>query len=164
MTKTLLPLAILVCVAGCCEPRPIEPGTITYIRVEQSENPAGPGTLVISPGKTEATVEATYKPPDAPKPPTPAAKALGGLVWMGGALVVLGLLGLALRFIPWTATVGKVVPIGLSIVVALSGGLLIALATVLSSTPWWVVGLCVLGVVVVGVIVAARDNWKLLKR
>jgi len=89
---------------------------------------------------------------------------LGGLVWLGGAILALGVIGVALRFIPWTSAVGKVVPIGLSVAVALAGGVLIAYATVLSKAPWWATWASVAGVIVVGVLVAMRDNWMLLKR
>ena len=139
-------------------------GSVTYVRVVQSENPAGQGTIVIEPERAEMSTPPTYQPPEAPKAASPAQKALGGLVWFGGALVVLGVLGIALRFLPWTAAIGRVVPIGLSVVVGLAGVLLIALSTVLDSAPWWAIGLCVAGVVGVGIFVAMRDNWKLLKR
>ena len=163
MRTLTLALIVLLLPPGCVS-RPMRPGTITYIRVVQSENPAGPGTIVIEPSGTTATVPATYKPPDAPKAPTPAQNALGGLVWLGGALIVLGGLGVALRFLPWTAAFGAVIPIGASVMVALGGGLLIAFATVLARSPWWVIWLGVAGVVVIGLIVAMRDNWKLLKK
>ena len=158
---TLIPI---VAILGGCVSRPMKPGTITYIRVVQSESPAGPGTVVIGPAGVEASVPASHKPPDAPKPPTPTARALGGLVWLGGAILALGVVGVGLRFLPWTGAFGAMIPIGLSVAVGLAGALLIALATVLASAPWWVVGLCVGGVVVVGLAVAMRDNWKLLKR
>lgn len=132
--------------------------------VVQPENPAAAGTVQSGPEGTTVTIPPSYKPADPPAPATPAEKALGGLVWLGAALVVLGVLGVGLRFLPWTAAVGAVVPIGVSVLVALSGGLLIAYATVLATAPWWVTGLCIAGVVAIGFLVAMRDNSKLLAR
>lgn len=133
-------------------------------QVVQPENPAAAGTVQSGPEGTTVTIPPSYKPADPPAPATPAEKALGGLVWLGAALVVLGVLGVGLRFLPWTAALGAVVPIGVSVLVALSGGLLIAYATVLATAPWWVTGLCIAGVVAIGFLVAMRDNWKLLAR
>ena len=158
---TLIPIVAML--YGCSD-RPMKPGTITYIRVVQSESPAGPGTVVIGPAGVEASVPASHKPPDAPKPPTPTARALGGLVWLGGAILALGVVGVGLRFLPWTAAVGKIVPIGLSVGVALAGVVVIAVPVVLSKAPWWATWASVAGVIAVGALVAMRDNWKLLKR
>jgi hypothetical protein len=130
----------------------------------QPQNPADVATLSSGTQGMTMTIPPSYKPADLPTSPTPAQKALGGLIWLGGALVVLGTLGVTLRFLPWTSTLGAVVPIGVSVLVALSGGLLIAYATVLATAPWWVTGVCIAGVVAIGFWVALRDNFKLLGR
>lgn len=135
--------------------------------IEQPENPAGEASL--ERGKSRAVIPNSYPPPAAPAAPTPTARALGGLVWLGGLLLVLGVLGTALRlaagplslFFPALAFL-KAVPLGLSVGVALSGVLLIAVATVLAASPWWVLLICVLAVVGISLMVAFWDNVKKL--
>ncbi len=132
---------------------------LSQTAVIQPENPAGAATLTV--GDASAVSPATYKPPirtGAVGSGSPTDRALGGLVWVGGALVLLGLVGVGLRLLPWTAGFGAVVPIGLCVLLGLGGGLLIALATVLAAAPWWMVGLCIAGVVAVGLYMAMRDN------
>ena len=146
---------------------PSRPSEVT-VRVErheasvtQPESPQAPAVIDMGAGKV--TIPASYAPGTGdPAPPTPAAKAVGYLVWLGGGLVVLGMLGVALRFLPWTAAVGAVVPIGLSVGVALAGLFLIAFSLWLSAAPMWLIGVCVGVVVLVAVLVATRDNWKKL--
>ena len=157
---TLIPIVAMLC--GCSD-RPMRPGTITYIHVVQPDNPAERATIVVG-EKVIASVPPAYKPPLAPLAPTPTANALGGLVWAGGALVVLGALGVGLRFIPWTAAFGRILPLGLSVTFGLVGVFLIAFTSMLSRMPWWVIWISGGVIVVVGLIFATGNNWKLYRK
>lgn len=152
--------ALVLVIPTTAQPVTVEQ-TSQQTRIVQPENPAAGATLAIGNEQTTATVPPAYKPAAPARLPgadTPTEKALGGLVWVGGGLILLGVAGMALRFLPWTAGLGAVVPIGISVLIALAGGLLVAFATVLAAAPWWVIGLCIAAVVLVGFLVAMRDN------
>lgn len=184
MRQLSLLLCGLLC-AGCLgrAARPMEPGTITHEKegqdivttalpggamlvlvsapnresthVRQPQNPDGAARL--SAGDMRAEIPAAATPAG---PPTPAARALGGLVWLGAIMIVIGAAGVGMRWFAW----GRVVPVGLSVAIGVVGGIIVLFATVLSATPWWVMALALGGAVTVALIVAARDNWQLLNK
>ena len=179
-------ILILFVLAGCGSvPKQNDGGTITYTRtvtvtvpttqpadhvvdanrmviterieIVQPSNPASGASLTTADG-TSASVPASYTPA-APAGPTPTARALGGLVWLGAGLFIAGMLGLGLRmFVPW-------MPVGASVMVCGSGLFLIAYSQWLADAPWWLNGLCIAIVIAAGLAVAVRDNIvKLFRR
>lgn len=131
---------------------------VEQTRVVQPENASGGATMDASAKGTRASIPASYK---LSGPATPTQVALGGLVWLGAILVSVGAIGMGLRLSPWSF--GKIVPVGVSVLIAAAGGLLIAYATVLASAPWWLTALCIGAVITLGVVIAVRDNWKKLQ-
>ncbi|MCC7350219.1 MAG: hypothetical protein IT446_06585 [Phycisphaerales bacterium] len=122
----------------------------------QPTNPASEATIV-TPALTASIPASRTGPP----PSTPVDRAMGGMVYIGSALLLLGVAGVALRWLPFSF--GRVIPLGVSIMIALSGGLLIAYASLLDQAPWWVIALAVGAVVAIGGWFALRDNLKLTR-
>jgi len=125
------------------------------------ENPAGVTDMSVSAkGDAKASAPASHKQL-APAGPSQADKAVGALVWLGGILFVVGVIGVGLRLAsgltPWLMW-AAVIPIGLSVSVALGGLGLIVVMLWLDSAPTWQKGLIVLGAVAVGVVFAFGDN------
>lgn len=124
--------------------------------VTQPTNPASEATIA-TPALT-ASIPASRM---GPAPATPVDRAMGGMVYLGSTLLLLGVAGVTLRWLPFSF--GRVIPLGVSIMIALSGGLLIAYASILDQAPWWVIALAVGTVVATGVWFALRDNLKLTR-
>jgi len=123
------------------------------IRVLQPTNPAGIASL-----KTDRLTATLPPSRSGPLPATPADRAIGGMVWLGAMLLLGGAVGVGLRFLPFAF--GKLVPIGISMLIGSVGAVMIAYATVLDHAPWWATGLALALAVTAAVWVAWRDNRK----
>jgi hypothetical protein len=121
------------------------------IRVIQPTNPAGAALL-----KEDTLTASILSSREGPMPATPTDRALGGMVHLGAILLLLGVAGIGLRLLPFSF--GKLVPIGISLLIGSAGALMIAYATVLDNAPWWVTALAGTTAVAVAVWTAWRDN------
>lgn len=125
------------------------------IRVEQPQSPADRATLERrADGGVKAGTPQSYKPAD---PPTPASKALGWLVWIGGVGVLLGGVLMVCRLSGWSVLAAAPKGVGLGLVIG--GGALVAVAVAFDSNPLWSVAAAA-GGVVVAVVVGFWDNIK----
>lgn len=119
----------------------------------QPSRPADAASAAVS---TSRGPSATTPPTDNPAPATPADWAYGGMVWLGAACILLGVLSLfakkwpALAWLPSGASYGLI-----------AGGVgLCLLGSLLDSVPWWawlIVGGAALAVSWFG---GAFDNWR----
>jgi len=123
------------------------------VRVLQPANPAGVASL-----KTDIVTASIPPSRGGPLPATPADRAIGGMVWLGAVLLLGGAAGGGLRFLPFAF--GRLVPIGISLLIGSTGAVMIAYAIVLDQAPWQVTGLAVTIAVAAAVWVAWRDNRK----
>lgn len=129
------------------------------VTVVQPQNASGPATINKgADGSMSSTIPGSTVP-KSPAPPSPASKALGFLVYVGAAILIAGAIGVVLHY-GFITSWGGLIPVGICVLTAGGGAVLILYATVLANSPWWYTAIVSAGVLAAGVFVALHDNWQ----
>lgn len=124
------------------------------IKINQPENPASEATFT---RKADGTVSSSVPPTYKPHNPSPASRALGWLVWLGGSACLLGCVLVVLRMSGWSFMAAAPKGVGYGLVAG--GSLLIAVAVAFDARPVLSVAAVIAGVAV-AVVVGYWDNLK----
>lgn len=129
--------------------------TTERLSVAQPDNPAREATFERkADGAAKVAVPPAYKPAD---PPSPVSKAMGWLVFVGGAAMFLGAVLMAMRVSGWSILARA--PKGWGIGLMLGGALVVAVCVAFDNNPM-LAGIAAGIGLIVGVIVSFWDNIK----